>query len=51
MYANYFKLDEETMIDELKNKINLRLQDAIAAIPYNFNTLKPLWNFCQQGDD
>ncbi len=40
MYANYLKQDEVTMIDELKDKINLRLQDVIAAIPYDFNPWK-----------
>ena len=51
MYANYLKLDEETVIDELKDKVNLRLQDAIAATPYDFRTLKELSDLCQRVDN
>ena len=51
MYTNYLKLDEETVIDELKDKVNLRLQDAIAATPYDFRTLKELSDLCQRVDN
>lgn len=51
IYANYLKLDKETIIDELNNKVNLWLQDIIAAIPFDFNTLKQLSNLCQQIDN
>ena len=51
IYTNYLKLDEETIIDELKDKVNLRLQDAIAATPYNFRTLKELSDLYQRVDN
>ena len=50
MFTNYLRLDEETMIDELKDKVNLRLQDAIAASPVEFDTLKQLADLCQKID-
>ena len=51
MYTNYFKRDKKTIIDELKDKVNLWLQDAIAAILYDFNILKQLSELCQQVDN
>lgn len=51
MYANDLKLDKETRIDELKDKVNLRLQDAIAAILYKLETLKQLSNLWQWVDN
>ena len=51
IYTNFLKLDKETMIDKLKDKFNLQLKDAIAAILYDFNILKQLSNFCQQVDN
>ena len=51
IYTNYLKLDKETIIDELKDKVNLRLQDAIAATPYDFRTLKELSDLYQRVDN
>lgn len=48
--TNYLRLDEETIIDELKDKVTLRLQDAIAATPVDFDTLKQLADLCQKVD-
>ena len=50
MFTNYLKLDEETMIDELKDKVNFRLQETIAATPIEFETLKQLAELCQKVD-
>ena len=50
MFTNYLRMDEEAMIDELKDKVNLRLQDAIAASPIEFETLKQLADLCQKVD-
>lgn len=50
MFTNYLKLDEETMIDELKDKVNFRLQETIAATPIEFETLKQLADLCQKVD-
>ena len=36
------------MIEKLKNKVNLWLQDAITAIQYKFDILKQLSNLCHR---
>ena len=50
MFTNYLKLDKETIIDELKDKVNFRLQETIAATPIEFDILKQLADLCQKVD-
>lgn len=50
-YVTYLKLGEETMVEELTEKIIPRLQRAIATNPVEFKTLRELGAYCQKVDN